>query len=54
MKEIVIGDTPAQIGQIEAADAMMIGGKVVTKADYLLASPANAERLIRSIKQVKE
>jgi hypothetical protein len=35
MKEIIIGDTPAQLGQIEAAHAMMIDGKVVTKADYL-------------------
>ncbi|WP_396180167.1 hypothetical protein [Flavobacterium sp.] len=35
MKELVIGDTPAQLGQIQAADAMMIDGKVVAKADYL-------------------
>ena len=29
-----IGDTPAQLGKIEAADAMMIDGKIVTRDDY--------------------
>ncbi len=29
-----IGDSPAQLGQIEAADAMMIDGKIVTRDDY--------------------
>lgn len=31
---MIIGDTPAQLGQIEAADAMMIDGKVVMRDDY--------------------
>jgi hypothetical protein len=31
---MIIGDTPAQLGQIEAADAMMIDGRVVTRDDY--------------------
>ena len=31
---MIIGDTPAQLGQIEAADAMMIDGKIVTRDDY--------------------
>jgi len=31
---MIIGDTPAQLGQIKAADAMMIDGKIVTRDDY--------------------
>ena len=31
---MIIGDTPAQLGQIEAAGAMMIDGKVVMQDDY--------------------
>jgi hypothetical protein len=44
MSKLIIGDKPAQLGQIEAADAMMIGGKIVTKADYL-ALAAQVEAL---------
>ena len=32
---LYIGDTPEQLGSCLTADAMMIDGKVVTKADYL-------------------
>lgn len=31
----VIGDTPQQLAVCATADAMMIDGKIVTKADYL-------------------
>lgn len=29
-----VGNTPAHLGQIEAADTMMVGGKIVTREDY--------------------
>lgn len=44
---MLIGDTPAQLGQIEAADAMMIDGKIVTRDDYL-ALAATVEALRKS------
>jgi hypothetical protein len=53
MKEIVIGDTPEQLGQIEAADAMMIDGKIVTKADYL-ALAAQVEVLNQRVRELSE
>ena len=53
MKEIVIGDTPAQLGQIKAASAMMIDGKVVTKADYL-ALAAQVEVLRRELQSAAD
>ena len=39
-----IGDTPAQLGKIEAADAMMVDGKIVTLGDYR-ALAAQVEKL---------
>jgi hypothetical protein len=32
---VYIGDTPEQLGRIEATSAMIVDGKVVTKVDYL-------------------
>lgn len=34
MEQIKLGDTPEQLGQITAADAMMVDGKIVTRDDY--------------------
>lgn len=46
---MIIGDTPAQLGQIKAADAMMIEGKIVTRDDYrALAAHADALRVALS------
>jgi hypothetical protein len=36
--KFIIGDTPQQLAVCATADAMMIDGKVVTKADYLALS----------------
>lgn len=44
-----VGDTPAQLGQIEAADAMMIDGKIVTRDDYR-ALAAQVEALMKIVK----
>ena len=33
--KIYIGDTPEQLGSYQTADAIIVGDKVVTKADYL-------------------
>lgn len=35
MKELVIGDTPGQLGTIEAAGAFLVDGMVVTRSDYI-------------------
>lgn len=41
-----VGNTPVQLGQIEAADAMMIDGKIVTREDYrALAAQVEALKL---------
>ena len=47
MGKFIIGDTPAQLGQIEAAHAMMIDGKVVKRDDYR-ALAAQVEALKQS------
>jgi hypothetical protein len=52
MSKLIIGDTPQQLGQIEGADAMMIDGKVVTKADYL-ALVAHVEVLKQCVTSAK-
>jgi hypothetical protein len=33
--KLYIGDTPEQLGSYQTADAIIVGDKVVTKADYL-------------------
>lgn len=38
MAGLIIGDTPEQLGKITAADAIIVDGKIVTKADYLALS----------------
>lgn len=45
---MIIGDTPQQLGQIEAADAMLIDGKIVTRDDYR-ALAAQVEVLRREL-----
>ena len=32
---VYVGDTPEQLGSYQTADAIIVGDKVVTKADYL-------------------
>lgn len=45
---MIIGDTPQQLGQIEAADAMLIDGTIVTRDDYR-ALTARVEALHRAL-----
>jgi hypothetical protein len=35
MKELIIGDTPEQLGTIESAGAFLVDGMVVTRSDYI-------------------
>lgn len=35
MNNLIIGDTPSQLGQVTAADAIIVDGKVVTRDDYI-------------------
>jgi hypothetical protein len=48
-----IGDTPEQLGSCLTADAMMIDGKVVTKADYL-ALAAQVEAIKSALDAVRK
>lgn len=53
---LVIGDTPAQLGQIEAADAMMIDGKIVTRDDYraLVAQVAELSKYLSVYEELQK
>lgn len=35
MSDLIIGDTPSQLGQISAANAIIVDGNVVTRDDYI-------------------
>jgi hypothetical protein len=50
--KLYIGDTPEQLGSYQTADAIIVGDKVVTKADYL-ALVAQSDLLNAHLKRMQ-